>query len=267
MGDTPSTSNIILFGESGSGKSSIINMISQSDVAPVGGDMQGVTLDSTRYKVDLEGATFNLYDTAGLNEAKGGSVLNEVAIIKLYQLLKSLKSGVNLLIYCVRSPRLRDTAYQNWHLFYEIICRRKVPIVLAVTGLENDDDRGQWWRRNKGNFQDHEMHPNGIACITATRGKQKKSGKWTFDEEYEESRVQILEVITTHCLHQAWKMSPLQWFRDVIDVHYEHGTCPWDNVKIETVRTVAGAAVKQLVERCEMSEEDAWELARVLSKA
>ncbi|KAH0579858.1 hypothetical protein H2248_002685 [Termitomyces sp. 'cryptogamus'] len=64
------TPNIIVFGESGSGKSSIINMMAERDVAPVGGDMHGVTLASTRYEVEFKGS--NSSTTAGLDEAKGG---------------------------------------------------------------------------------------------------------------------------------------------------------------------------------------------------
>ncbi|KAG6891453.1 hypothetical protein C0992_006712 [Termitomyces sp. T32_za158] len=266
MDEAPSTPNIVLFGESGSGKSSIVNMIGECGTAPVGSGAQGVTLRSERYPVHFDGSQFNIYDTAGLDEADEGSVPKREAIVQLYQLLKSLQSGVDLLIFCIRGPRIKDTTYKNWRLFYEIICDRHVPIILAITGLEHEEgDMDRWWLCNKGAFQKYEMHPNGVACITATRGKKLRSGNYRLDEEYEESQVKMRTQIRTHCLEKAWRVPPVEWFRRVVEVTYETRRCR-SPIEHKTIREEAAAGLQKLVARCELSEKEAWELSRVLSE-
>ncbi|KAG6868663.1 hypothetical protein C0993_012468 [Termitomyces sp. T159_Od127] len=265
MNDTLPTPNIVLFGESGSGKSSIVNMIGKCDTAPVGSNAQGVTLSSTCYRVEFEGSHFNVYDTAGLDEADEGSVPKREAVVQLYRLLKSLETGVNLLIFCWRAPRIKDNTYKNWRLFHEIICDCHVPIVLAITGLEQEDDMDHWWLRNKGGFQKYQIHPNGVACITATRGRQLKSGAHRLDEEYEESQMKMWKQIRTYCLEEAWKVPPVEWLRRVMTVTYETRLCQ-STIEHRTFHNEAAAGLKQLVARCELSEKDAWELSEALSK-
>ncbi|KAG6916832.1 hypothetical protein DXG01_005217 [Tephrocybe rancida] len=265
------TRNIVIFGETGSGKSSIINMIAQNaNLAYTGSSVRGVTLSNTRYEVDIEGITYNVYDTAGLDEAKTGSVSKQQAITQLYSLLKSLDTGVNLLIFCYRAPRIRDTTHKNWRLFYEIICLRQVPIVLAITGLEQEENMDDWWIRNKGAFQEYEIHPNGIACITATRGRQRRSGGYQLDEEYEESKSKMWKQIGVHCLVTPWRVAPVEWLKKIILVSYEsrwYDPCGiFDPIKHETTKEVISQGVQELVRRCEMSEEDATVLGKALSE-
>ncbi|KAG6856852.1 hypothetical protein H0H87_012910 [Tephrocybe sp. NHM501043] len=265
----PPTPNVVLFGESGSGKSSIVNMIAQSDVAEVSSKVNGVTFKSTRYAIEIDGMGFNIYDTAGLDEADTGTIPKQKAVAQLYRLLKSLDTGVSLLVFCMRAPRIKDTTHKNWRLFHEIICRREVPIVLAITGLEQEDDgMDNWWVRNKGTFQAYGMHPNGIACITATRGKQLKSGRYCLEEEYEESKLKMWQELRTHYLQEPWRVPPVQWLKDIITVSYETRWCGlMDPIEHKAVETVAGLGIGELVERCEMTQEDARVLGEMLSKA
>jgi len=174
---------IILFGESGVGKSSIVNMIAQCDIAKVSHNESGCTLQATPYYVALEERDgvikeFVIYDTVGFNEDGDGAVENSNAIANLFSLLKSLQAGVSLLIFCMRGPRKNDTVHKNWRLFHEIICREKVPIILAITGLEDWEDghMDKWWLKNRGEFEKDNIIPNDVACITAIRGIRLKSG-------------------------------------------------------------------------------------------
>ncbi|TFK35910.1 hypothetical protein BDQ12DRAFT_699908 [Crucibulum laeve] len=239
--------NVVVFGESGAGKSSLINMISESpNLAPISSDARGCTFNSSPYNVTLAGKLFKLHDTAGLDEGEGGRVPKSDAIVKLYSLIKSLDAGVSLLIFCMRGPRIKDAAHKNWRLFHEIICQNQVPIAIAITGLEAEEDMDEWWPKNKGAFQAYGMNPAGVACITATRGKRNKNGSYKFDDEYEESKLKVWKLIRSHHLERPWRVAPVQWFRQIVS-------------------TVAGEGIQQLVARCEMSQEQATDLGKLLA--
>ncbi|KAF8635777.1 hypothetical protein AX17_003853 [Amanita inopinata Kibby_2008] len=257
--------NIILFGETGAGKSSVVNLIVGENVAPISSRSVGCTFKSNRYTAKIDQSLFFIHDTAGLDEGQTGTVPREDAIVQLYQLLRNLESGVNLLIFCMRAPRIKESCYRNWRLFREIICRDRVPIVLAITGLEAEDNMDDWWRREKMAFTRYEMFPHGVACLTATRGKEKKGGRHLYDEEYEESREKIRTVLQENCLVNAWSVPPTQWFTEIVEVTYKQklfGLCPPE--RIEETRTVVGRATQDLVSRCEMSAEEAHRLAERL---
>jgi hypothetical protein len=263
-----STPNIILFGESGSGKSSIINMIAGNSVAIVSSSVHGCTFQTTRYTVDIMGKSFNLYDTAGLDEGDAGTVPKNDAIVQLFRLLKSLNTGINLLVFCMRGPRIKDAAHKNWRLFNEIICRNQVPIIIAITGLEQEEVMDEWWVRNKGAFQQYGMYPQGVGCITAIRGRRSKSGGYMFDDEYEESKGKMQRLLRAYHLENPWSMQPVEWFSTIVNVTYSSGSCPWSKTKEHrTVETVVGPGIRQLVERCEMTEEEAKKLGSMLSNA
>src|SRR6266567_3973310 len=118
------THNIILFGEAGSGKSSLVNMIVGDDVAKVSGFAEGCTFKNDAYEATIRDRRFVIYDTAGLNEGDQGRVPHWKAIQALYTLLRQL-DGVSLLIYCMRG-RIRVNACANWLFFFDAICGQKV---------------------------------------------------------------------------------------------------------------------------------------------
>jgi len=236
-------------------------------VAVVKSSAHGVTFTSACYAADIMGLPFNLHDTAGLDEGDGGTVPKNDAIVQLYLLLKSLDTGVNLLVFCMRGPRIKDAAHKNWRLFHEVICRRQVPIVIAITGLEQEDVMDDWWVRNKGAFQQYGMYPQGVGCITATLGKLLKSGVYPYAVEYEESRQKMWGLLRAHHLETPWKVRPIEWFSTIVNVTYESGPCPWSSVKEHrSVQSVVGPGVTELVDRCEMTAKEAKQLGELLSK-
>lgn len=199
--------NIIIFGSSGCGKSSIINMLHGEDIAPVSSGARGCTFESKPYTIIIDGREYRIHDTAGLDEGAAGKVSSKEAISKLYQLLRNLEGGVVLLIYCMRGPRLTDAIQRNYRIFYEGFCSKKVPIVVAVTGLEDVEPQMEsWWTDGDEPggkaFAKYGMHFDGHACITASRGKKNRNV-----EEYEESK-RVLEqlIVDKHQKGKPWKM-------------------------------------------------------------
>jgi len=192
--------NVIIFGETGVGKSSVVNMLTGGEgIARVSSDAKGVTFQNERYEKDIRGSRFNIFDTVGLNEGAAGTVSAPKAIEGLYRLMRSLDGGINLLVYVVRGPRIKSSIQKNYEMFYKIFCEKQVPIVLVITGLENEDDMDAWWDRNHGSFREQGMSFADAACITAIKGKRN-----AFVKEFEESRPKVEELISRHCSKTPW---------------------------------------------------------------
>ncbi len=250
--------NIVLFGESGVGKSSIINMLLMGkEVAKVNNDGKACTLENKAYELSINNLAFRIHDTTGLNDGESGRVPSKEAIIQLFKLLRELNDGVSLLVYCMRAPRIREAAKHNWNLFYDVICRRKVTIVMIITGLENEENMGGWMKKrdNWDTFKQYGMQPHDHACITATRGKQK-DGKYTYQEEYDESVEKVKELITANYMPNPWKVGKVEWLKEIYE---SKGILCW---RSKALVEVALGEARRLVNECGMTEADAEKLAK-----
>ncbi|KAF9444548.1 hypothetical protein P691DRAFT_763294 [Macrolepiota fuliginosa MF-IS2] len=261
----PTGTNIILFGETGSGKSSIVNMLSANErVADISSGAKGCTFKSHPFDIDILGQPMTIWDTAGLDEGDAGSVSKSDAIIELYKLVRNLSDGVSLLMFVMRAPRIKSSVPQNWKFFQEIICQKKVPIVIAITGLEQEENMDQWWWDNKGTFQGYGISPVGFACITASRGKVHKRGGYVFDGEYEESQKKVRGLIRSTALVTPWRVPAAEWFKNIVytTVEYEsNGWCGSKEVRRDHTKEVAGEALQKLVGVYGMLDSDAAEMA------
>ncbi|KIK90577.1 hypothetical protein PAXRUDRAFT_151573 [Paxillus rubicundulus Ve08.2h10] len=166
--------NIILFGESGVGKSSIINLIAGEEVAKSNNDVRGCTHEATPYTFTLNSRidVVKLWDTVGLDEGTAGATTAVHARRKLKQLLQeqlSTSEGIDLLLYCIRGDKIKSAHLERYRFVYEEVCRKAVPVAIAVTGLENHDPNGDmdsWWSDNEGDFLEHGARFCAHACIT-----------------------------------------------------------------------------------------------------
>ena len=211
--------NVIVFGETGVGKSSLINMIAGVPCAAVSSAAVGCTFESFPYDVELSSRKFRLWDTVGLNEGEQGTISADRAIESLQELVSNLQyEGVSLLVYCIRGSRLRDIVKINYDLFYKMICASKVPVVVVVTGLENEDNMEDWWSDNVVDFNSRGMRFSGHACITTMKGKVVKDGQHMFEEEYSQSVTLVQDVITRHCLDTSWKPDASRWLEDIVEI-------------------------------------------------
>ncbi|KAF8441412.1 hypothetical protein L210DRAFT_3447054 [Boletus edulis BED1] len=168
----PRTRNIIVFGETGVGKSSVINMIAGKHVTRTSNDAVGCTFRHQCYQVPLDGLSVNLWDTAGLDEGTEGTVPAGQAENNLKAFLRQITrwNGIDLLLYCVRGTRVRQALLRNYNIFYGAICRKKVPVALVVTGLENyEGDMETWWAEHEKDLIKHGMRFDAHACVTTIR--------------------------------------------------------------------------------------------------
>ncbi|KIK42915.1 hypothetical protein CY34DRAFT_38468, partial [Suillus luteus UH-Slu-Lm8-n1] len=164
--------NIVIFGETGAGKSSLVNLITGKPSAQTSSDTLGCTTKTTVYEHDIvvqnKTLKVKLFDTAGLDEGSEGAVPNKEAQKVLKKLLQTLmeQDGIHLLVYCVQGTRERSALRRNYQSLYSKV-KEKVPIVLVVTRLENQvPDMEQWWRANEQSISDLNMTFAGHACIT-----------------------------------------------------------------------------------------------------
>ncbi|KAJ3500728.1 hypothetical protein NLJ89_g9661 [Agrocybe chaxingu] len=261
----PAPRHVIIFGESGAGKSSVLNMVLGHSAATISNGGASCTFTSTGYDTWIDGTLFRIHDTAGLDEGEEGQVPKIEAIVQLYTLLQSLEEGISLLVFCIRAPRIKN-AKNNWTMFYDIICQRQVPIAIVVTGLENEENMDRWWDQNRENFRLCGMVPHAHACVTATRGKVRSSGKYIFQEEYDESKAKVETMIKSCYREVPWLPEPVEWFgRIVYDTTYKTRLCRQPK-EIKTAVVVAKAAIDELVERCGMQREQATVLGEKLEK-
>ncbi|KAG2131409.1 P-loop containing nucleoside triphosphate hydrolase protein [Suillus bovinus] len=131
---------IVLFGDTGAGQSSVVNLIAGNEVARTSPDMQRCTMGWTEYHIGFDGGSYTVFDTIGLQVPQLGIEEYIESVKGAYRLVKKLdeNGGIDLLIYCVRAGRVTATLQSNYRLFHEFLCEKKVPIVLVITNLERE---------------------------------------------------------------------------------------------------------------------------------
>jgi len=254
------THNIILFGEAGSGKSSLVNMIVGANVAKVSGSADGCTFKNDRYDATIRGRHFVIYDTAGLNEGDQGRIPHWKAIQELYMLIRQL-DGVSLLIYCMRG-RVRENARANWTLFNRVICGEKVPIIAVVTGLETYDDPDDWKREgNLDVLQRNRMRPRAVGCVVSFPGRQNE-----FADIYAKSQSRLRDLIMKNCLQKPWCQEKDKWFVNIYSETFSTGICFIPQTRLEYNEKMRGL-IDDFIKETRMKKEDSEKLDATLLKA
>ncbi|KAJ8593075.1 hypothetical protein M405DRAFT_631092 [Rhizopogon salebrosus TDB-379] len=196
--------NIVIFGETGAGKSSVINLMAGGQVARTSPDSHRCTLEWKEYEINVDNGTqHQVFDTVGLEEPRLDSREYLTAITNADSLIKTLneRGGISLLLFCIRGGRVTATMQSNYRLFFEFLCQEKVPLVLVVTNLEREERMEDWYTRNVGHLEKYGIHSVGHACITAATtidGRHRA--------RYEESRVTVCGLVRAHCntLTEGW---------------------------------------------------------------
>ena len=199
----PQDLHVILFGETGVGKSSLVNLLAGWHVADVSPDSVACTLASTEYQFQLGAATIRLWDTVGLEEPERGTNGYTGAIEQATQLIQRLNAsgGISLFLFCVRGNRVTTTMQSNYRLFYEVLGKKQVPIALAVTHLERELVMEEWWQRNVKTLERNGIHVGGHACITTLEGHSK----------YAESRNAVQDLLWQYAEQGKFSMPSEKW--------------------------------------------------------
>lgn len=200
-------STIVVFGAKGAGKSSLVNLMVGKDVADTSCGIEPCTKSWQEYPVEFGRESYRVFDTVGLCAESYGVFdavgFNDLDAIKnAYSLVQALdkEGGIDLLLFCVSSAgRLNAMHQHNYRLFHELLCGKKVPIILAITKLERELDMENWWTRNKKFFRKKKIHVDGHACITAIKNDSNLQSK------SRQAICDLVKSVTADGQKRAWK--------------------------------------------------------------
>lgn len=247
---------VVLFGETGVGKSSVINLMAGAQVATTSANLEGCTMHATEYSFSLPGESlFRIYDTVGLNEPEMGINTFFGAIEKAHKLITSLHNagGIDLLLFCVRGGRITSTMQRNYRLFFEFLCAKKVPLAFVITHLEYEDVMETWWDNNEKIFQKYGMDSVAHACVTTVPPHVTKLAK-----KRTESQGAIRDMLQKSLKksNSPYVKDARSWFVSMIDQLWSFlmKSLPFEKKNL----------AKRLQSRCELSQDDAKQLADML---
>ncbi|KAF9233497.1 P-loop containing nucleoside triphosphate hydrolase protein [Melanogaster broomeanus] len=148
---------IMLFGETGVGKSSLVNLLAGEAIADVSPDSVACTMHSKEYQFHVGPTSIRLWDTVGLEEPEKAANGYVGAIEKAIDLIQ----------------RLNETGGISLFLFF--LGKKQVPIALAVTHLEGETEMEKWWNRNVKKLEKSGIVVAGHACLTTLEDNPKYS--------------------------------------------------------------------------------------------
>lgn len=192
--------NVVIIGQTGVGKSSLINMLCRNAKAPFSNDTVGCTMEEKDYYCKLgQGKSCQVHDTIGLEEGRWGFLPDRQAQKRLKTYLKN--KDVHLLVYCISGIRGRLTKShgRNYKKFKSAV-GDNVPVVVVVTGLENlGGPLEDWWSRSEKELQNVGIPKTARhACITALpRETLESSKKVLYDKSCEDVKTLIRNNLPT----------------------------------------------------------------------
>jgi len=87
-----------------------------------------------------------------LNEGAHGSVSSRVAAMQLIRFILDNRAGFSLVVMVRNKSAISMADQDNYHLFYEVMCESKIPLVLAITHCDFDEPVSRWWDTNQRNI-------------------------------------------------------------------------------------------------------------------
>ena len=161
------TLRVLVFGSTGTGKTSLCNTLT-GKARPTDNGAKGITAKSHLYPpFDLNGLKVEVVDTVGLHESNHGTVPAEQAVVELVELLKKARDGFSLLVHVTRASRITQEHDEDYTFFVEKMTQNQIPVILAVTGCENEQPMQAWAKRNQDAFKRFDYQEIVSCCFAA----------------------------------------------------------------------------------------------------
>lgn len=168
---------ILVFGASGMGKTSMINLLTGKKNEVGNGSLQGCTFETKEISVIKNEKLYIFTDTVGLNEAQNGRVEAGKALTELIELIKKAKSGFNLVIFVRKAEVLKTIDNKNYDLIIKHLLEHQVKTLCVNTGGESFSDvkMNEWWIQNQQAFLERKMRFDGgvSGCFAQTSRNQR----------------------------------------------------------------------------------------------
>ncbi|KAG6331905.1 hypothetical protein ID866_7184 [Astraeus odoratus] len=147
---------IVVFGRTGMGVSSLVNLILGREEAPYHCDIHPCTVEPMQYRMEIDGQEFDVYDMPGFR--KDFSPAKTIG--RLHR-----ERGIDLLVNCIRP---KDGTVKGYYNAVRSAVSDRVPIVAVVTGLErHGQNMEDWWLKNGGELLGKGLKFVDHACVTS----------------------------------------------------------------------------------------------------
>ena len=143
---------VLVFGATGIGKTSMCNTLTGRNRATDNGAKRVTAKTHIYPSVDYAEHSIEILDTAGLHESAHGTVPAERAVVALVELLEQARDGFSVLLHVARASRITKEHDEDYALFVDKLTQKKIPVILAISGCENEDPMQGWVERNKDAF-------------------------------------------------------------------------------------------------------------------
>lgn len=181
---------VVVFGRTGMGISSLVNLILGREDAPFSTDMHPCTLAPAAYRVDINGHAFDIYDIPGF----GNEFVPEKTISDLYT-----ERGIDLLIYCLRPKE--GIAKKIFNAVRSAVPER-VPMVGVITALEkHSHSMEDWWsgpRKNSEMLASRGLKFVDHACVTTLSREDVSYNMDMYERRYQSTQA-VRNLIWRNC--------------------------------------------------------------------
>lgn len=211
--------NIVIFGTTGSGKSSIINMFLEREEAPASNDAMGCTATTDNYDFSVDEKKYRIWDTPGLNEGSEGLVPAKVALKNLKSFVEELvrdKNRAPLFILCIEGSQDVKAQLRHYDSLKSII--GTAPFSIVVTGMDrcSSSPWSKWWGEHGNVLQSFGVASVDHACVCTLMDGDEPAG----------SREELVELIKRATLCPSSKSMPAGIQRGNEEIHVRRDTDP-----------------------------------------
>lgn len=184
--------NVLIVGEIGVGKSSIVNLIARKSLVQDSPDSMVCTKKTTDYDMPANSEIpLNVWEVAGFNQPRDGNSPTEKDVsaldVDLGTILARDRAAVDIVLFCIRGERVRVITTKVFDFVRELF-EGQVPIVLVINHLENEKVMEEWWARNKEGLRERGIIGTEHVCVTGRPGYSK----------YEQSHKALLKILRTN---------------------------------------------------------------------